>query len=120
MSFGVGHRCGSDLALLWVWCRLAATARIRPLAWEPPYATGAALKRKKKKERKKKKQKKTRQVCGVHINKQSERQLSTLPERSAVYPAIIPLLGCKHTFANASMIVQKQFRPIHAAPVTEC
>ena len=32
-----------DLALLWH--RLAATALIRLLAWEPPYATGAALKR---------------------------------------------------------------------------
>ena len=36
---------GLGLALLWLWCRPAATAPIRPLAWEPPYATGAALKR---------------------------------------------------------------------------
>ena len=33
-----------DLALLWLWCRLAAVASIRPLAWEPPYAVGVALK----------------------------------------------------------------------------
>ena len=33
-----------DLALLWLWCRPVATVAIRPLAWEPPYATGAALK----------------------------------------------------------------------------
>jgi len=33
--------------LLWLWCRLEATALIRPLAWEPPCATGAAIKRKK-------------------------------------------------------------------------
>ena len=26
------------------WCWPAATAPIRPLAWEPPYAMGAALK----------------------------------------------------------------------------
>ena len=32
-----------DPALLWLWCRLAATAPIRLLAWEPPYATGVAL-----------------------------------------------------------------------------
>ena len=32
-----------DLVLLWLWCRLAATALIGPLAWEPPYAVGAAL-----------------------------------------------------------------------------
>ena len=40
----VGCRCGSDHALLWLWCRLAATAPIVPLAWEPPYAAGAAQK----------------------------------------------------------------------------
>jgi len=32
------------MALLWLWCRLAATAPIQPLAWEPPYAVDAALK----------------------------------------------------------------------------
>ena len=36
-----------DLVLLWLWCRPAAVAPIRPLAWEPPYAAGTALKRKK-------------------------------------------------------------------------
>ena len=46
MSSGVGQRLGSDLALLWLWCRLAAVAPIRPLAWELPYAAGAALKEK--------------------------------------------------------------------------
>jgi len=33
-KLGIGHRCGSDLVLLWPWCRPAATAPIRPLAWE--------------------------------------------------------------------------------------
>ena len=43
--------------MLWLWCRPVATALIRSLTWEPPYATGVALKRKKKKkERKKEKQ----------------------------------------------------------------
>jgi len=46
VSCGVGQRCISAPALLWLWCRLAATALIRPLAWEPPYATGATLKSK--------------------------------------------------------------------------
>ena len=32
-----------------LWRRLAATAPIRPLAWEPPYAIGIALKRTKDK-----------------------------------------------------------------------
>ena len=52
MSCGVGRRCGSDLVLLWLWCRPAALTLIRPPAWEPPYAAGAALKRPNKKERK--------------------------------------------------------------------
>ena len=32
-----------DAVLLWLWRRPAAIAPIRPLAWEPPYATGEAL-----------------------------------------------------------------------------
>jgi len=47
-SCAVGRRCGLDLELLWLWRRPAATALIRPLAWDLPYATGAALKRKTK------------------------------------------------------------------------
>ena len=38
-----------DMVLLWLWHRLAAVALIRPLAWEPPYAEGVALKRQKDK-----------------------------------------------------------------------
>ena len=54
MSCGVGSRCSSDLALLWLWRRLAAIALIRPLVWEPPNATVVALendKRQKEKEK---------------------------------------------------------------------
>ena len=54
MSCGVGCRCGSDLALLWLWHWLVAVAPVRPLAWELPYAMDTALKRKKKKKKKKK------------------------------------------------------------------
>ena len=49
MSCGVGFRRSSDLAFLWLWHRLATTAPIHSLAWELPYATGAAIKRQKKK-----------------------------------------------------------------------
>ena len=51
MSCGVGCRLSSDLALLWLWCRLVALAPIRHLAWELPYAAGVALKKKPKKKR---------------------------------------------------------------------
>ena len=47
MSCRVGHRCGSDPALLWIW----------PLARELPYATGAALKRQKEREKKERERK---------------------------------------------------------------
>ena len=54
MSCGVGHRCSLDLKLLWLWCRLEATAPIQPLAWEAPYSAGVALKRQKNKNKNKK------------------------------------------------------------------
>ena len=48
MSCGVGCRCGLDPTLLRLWRRPPATALIQPLAWELPYATSTALKKKKK------------------------------------------------------------------------
>ena len=64
MSCGVGHRYGSDLTLLWLWYRPAATAPIRLLPWEPPYAAGVALKRQR--------QKKKRKSGGININMTKE------------------------------------------------
>ena len=53
MSCAVGHhRHGLDPALLWPWHRQAATAPIRPLAWEPPHAAGAAQEMAKRKRKK--------------------------------------------------------------------
>ena len=49
-----------DPALLWLWRRPVATAPIPPLAWEPPYAAGAAQ-RNGKKTKKRKKESKTAQ-----------------------------------------------------------
>ena len=54
MSCGIGRRRGLDPELLWLWRRLAATAPIRPLAWQPPYAAGAALEKAKRQKKKKK------------------------------------------------------------------
>ena len=39
--------------LLWLWRRLVATAPIRSLAWELPYATGMALEKAKRPKKKK-------------------------------------------------------------------
>ena len=52
MSCGVGRRRGSDPALLWLWRRPVATAPIRPLDWESPYAVGMALEKTKRKKKK--------------------------------------------------------------------
>ena len=60
MSYGIGDRSASDPKLLWLWCRPAATAPIRPLVWEFPCAAGSGPRKgKKKKKKKKKRQKKT-------------------------------------------------------------
>ena len=59
MSYSVGRRCGSDLALLWLWYKPVAAAPIGALAWELLYAAGVALKSKKKKKKAKKKRERT-------------------------------------------------------------
>ena len=56
----MGRRGGSDPALLWLWCRPVAAARIGSLAWKLPYATGSGP-RKGKKDKKKKKKKRERE-----------------------------------------------------------
>ena len=52
MSCGVRsqtrRRGGLDPALLWLWCRPEATAPIRSLAWEPPFAQESTLENAKK------------------------------------------------------------------------
>ena len=57
MSCAIGRRLGWDPALLWLWRRLVAIAPIRPQAWEPPCAAGAALEKTKKKKKERKKEK---------------------------------------------------------------
>ena len=64
MSCGVGCRHSLDLALLWLWNRLATVAPIGALAWEPSCAVGVALK--KHKERRKEGRKEGRKKFIVH------------------------------------------------------
>ena len=71
VSCGVGRRRSLDPTLLWLWCRLAAVALIRPLAWRLPYATGAAPPPKK---RKKEKEMILRCIWGVNIYPRSAKQ----------------------------------------------
>ena len=53
--------------LLWVWLRPIAAATIRLLAWEPPYAMGAALKKAKTNTQKNNKQKKSEALVPIKL-----------------------------------------------------
>ena len=81
MSSGVGYRCGSDPAVLWLWCRLTATAPIQPLAWEPPYASGAAEEWQKDKKKKKKKKMNSR----VHMLGNQKKFVEIIGLRNIAY-----------------------------------
>ena len=73
MRCGVGCRRDSDPLLLWLWRKPVATALIRPLAWKPPYAMGAALEKvKRQKKEKRKKERKEKSWCSFHSARCSE------------------------------------------------
>ena len=77
MSCGVGHKRSSDPTLLWLWHKPLATALVRPLAWEPPYAAGAALEMAKKSQKeKKKKERKKRDRNQINKNR-NEKEITT-------------------------------------------
>ena len=96
MSCGVGHRCGSDLTLLWLWPRPVATPLIWPLVWESLYAMGVALKRPQKKKERKKERKKRK---GKDQNGDTEGfWTSFLPQRHQIY---------SYTWGNSLRKIQK-------------
>ena len=64
MSCGIGHRCGLDPALLWLW------DLIQPLAWELPHATSVTITKAKKK---KKKNRKLTEIMNLARVKQKQR-----------------------------------------------
>ena len=76
MSCGVVGRLSSDPTLLWLWYRPVAVAPIQPLAWEPPYATGAAQETAKR---------------------QNKKQTKKTPQDStSMVPSGVVTLGCQH------------------------
>ena len=88
VNCGVGRRHISDLSLLWLWHRLAAAAPIGPLAWELPYAAGAALKRKQKKLQRAK----SKAIPSIHLL-QDKAGYSAIYEGENIY--ILPTLSNK-------------------------
>ena len=78
VSCGVGRRCNSDLALLWLWRRPAAVAPIGPLAWELPRAAGADIE-KAKQQQQQQQQQRTKKTTGTKTSMSSLRvQLTSL------------------------------------------
>ena len=75
MSCGVGLRCSSDLAMLWLWCRLATAAPIPSLAWELPLCP-KAVKRKERRGREKRKEKERVQTSMVRVRGKIVKSLS--------------------------------------------
>ena len=72
----MGRRLGLDPALLWLWRRPAATAPIRPPAWELTYAVSAALEKDKKTNKQTKKDEKQKTRAAI----QSLQSVKTGPE----------------------------------------
>jgi len=100
VSCGVGRRRSSDLVFLWH--RPAATALIRPLGWEPPYVTGAALEWQKPKKKKKRKI-----FLGAPQRRQKRKALNSPPPTDT--PKLEPLteqLSMKTTWRLAENIFQ--------------
>jgi len=78
VSCGIGCRHGSDSEWLWLWLWLEATALIRPLAWEPPYAAGAALE-------------KAKRHTHTHTQKKKKKKEFQGSDRKAVNPGWVDL-----------------------------
>ena len=77
VSCGVGCRLGLALSLLWLWCRPAAVSPIWPLAQEPPYAVGMALKSKKQKKKTPIKLEDSRTLDGARLQRNGVHMSST-------------------------------------------
>ena len=105
LSCGVGCRLDLDLVLLWLslWRRPAATAPIGPLAWDPPYAASAALKKDKRQKKKKKKSLKPT----LEINKGNGASLKKI--QNTPYPV---MQGSDYHIYNISFGVET-FKMLH-------
>ena len=77
ISCGIGRRHGWDPMWLWLWHRVAAVVPMRPLAWELPNATGAALKRQTKTKTKKPKNKNKKRNLSKCIIQEGEQESYT-------------------------------------------
>ena len=89
--------------MLWLWCRLAAAVLIRPLAWELPYASGAALEKQASKQAGKQEGRK-----GSREGGRKERRKNRLTRGAAVAEAV------REVFWNKGLLLSFQM------PVGRC
>ena len=111
MSCGVGCRLGSDPALLWLWRRLAATAPIGPLAWEAPYAAGAAQEMAKKK-----KKKQTTTMTSANRRVEVGKQVRGTSLSFDLRATLARRDGCKNTPGPAEVLTHYTLRSIWIHP----
>ena len=110
VSCRVDGRRGSDPVLLWLWHRPVATALIRPLAWEPPYATGAAQERAKRQKKKIKINKKTAVAFLYTSNETLEKEYkNTIPFK--IEPHKIKYLGI-HLTKEVNDLYAKNYKTL--------
>ena len=90
MTCGVSCRHGSDLALLWLCYMLAGAAPIRPLAREPPYATGVERKEERgrdgwrKKEGGRERERKGKERRGERKKRKEKKEVPVLAQRKRI------------------------------------
>ena len=104
MSCGVDPRCGSDLVLPWY--KLAVAAPVGPLAWEPPCAVGAALKRQKVIIMKERKRRKLRQREVQLLPKVTQTLSGGIlsPRQAAESQLLLPPPSCLSNVLNCGWI----------------
>ena len=99
MICGVGHRRGLDPTLLWLWCRPAAIALIRPLAWKPPCAVGVAIKYKQK-------ESKTHSLKNnLHLNMKSSIHFSNKLSHIVFWGIFLPFVFFKISSLSTKILV---------------
>ena len=81
--------------MLWLWHRPAATALIRPLAWDTPHASGVALKR--QNDQKKKEKKSLYSLLKNHIEHSQEMPRTVLTMQQLLIPTLGVAFGGKNS-----------------------
>ena len=93
-----------DPASLWLGCRPAAVSPVQSLAWEPPFASGAALKSKKKKKKEKRKMIKPQTPAPPALllphSDHCDCPLSSVNPHYTLYFLVLTIVICVHSISG--------------------